>query len=70
MKVPTPPQLANNLLIHHREHIHSSVSGRNHGCHSHNIGMLWLPIEQVDKLRIIRHLRISRTNKMLCRLSA
>lgn len=47
----------------HGEPVHIVTVGEHHQC------MAWLPIEQADKHRIIPHLRISATNKMLCRLS-
>jgi 8-oxo-dGTP pyrophosphatase MutT (NUDIX family) len=43
--------------------VHVLTVGEHHEC------MGWLPIEQADKLYIIPRLRISATNKMLCRLS-
>jgi len=43
--------------------VHIVTVGEHHEC------MRWLPIEQADKLCIIPHLRISATNKTLCRLS-
>ena len=44
--------------------VHIVTVGEHHEC------MAWLPIEQAEKHHIIPHLRISATNKMLCRLSA
>ena len=44
--------------------VHIVTVGEHHEC------MAWLPIEQADKRRIIPHLHISTTDKMLCRLSA
>lgn len=50
--------------------VHSSVPAHILTVGEHHECMAWLPIEQADKFRIIPHLHISATNKMLCRLSA
>ncbi|WP_162234221.1 hypothetical protein, partial [Novosphingobium sp. Leaf2] len=48
----------------HGEPAHIAIVGEAHAC------MRWLPIEQSDKHRIILHLHISETDKMLCHLSS
>ncbi|WP_162236474.1 hypothetical protein, partial [Sphingomonas sp. Leaf25] len=44
--------------------VHIVTVGEHHEC------IRWLPIARADKFRIIPHLRISATNKTLCRLSS
>jgi hypothetical protein len=48
----------------HGEPVYIVTVGEHHQC------MAWLPIEQSDKHRIIPHLPISATDKMLCLLSS